>query len=355
MDCPVYAFVASSDEGVEVRLDGRPLIKAWRVTGQERTNDGLAKLTAGSTHELQVEWFTYSRRPPILRFAWRRAEIFEKAIESVRKADAVVLCAGFDYLSEGEGNDRYFAVDPLQQVLLEEIPRANAKTIVTLFGGAGIDCQGWLDRVPGLLHIWYPGQEGGTAVAEILSGTVNPSGKLPLTMPKRLEDHPSFPYFLNPEDMAKQQAVYGEGIFVGYRGYDARNVEPLYPFGYGLSYTTFTYEDLETKTETDGSISVSFTIKNTGAQDGAEIAQLYVAPPIGSIPRAPKELKGFAKVQLKIGESKRVSIPLTKDAFAYWNIDTKTWSVAPGSYRILIGASSRDVRLTKDLPLEIPR
>lgn len=349
-----YAFVASSDEGVAARLDGKPLIDAWRISGLQRLNDGLVKLTAGSVHELQVEWFTHSRRPAVLRFAWKRATAFEQALETLRTADAVVLCAGFNAESEGEGNDRNFTPDPLQQVLLEEIPRANAKTIVTLFGGAGIDCQGWLDRVPGLLHVWYPGQEGGTAVAEILSGAVNPSGKLPMTMPKRIEDHPSYPYFLNPEDMAKLRAVYGEGILVGYRGYDARNIEPLYPFGYGLSYSTFAYEDLATKAEADGSTNVSFTIKNTSVRDGAEIAQVYVAPPTGAIPRPPKELKGFAKVQLKPGETKRVSIPLAKDAFAYWNPDNKAWTVAPGTYRIMIGTSSREMRLTKDLTVGSP-
>ena len=346
-----YTFVASSDEGVNVLLDGKPIIRAWRLTNMERLNDGLVKLSAGSMHALQVEWFTHSRRPCILRFGWLRATAFERALESVKQADAVVLCAGFNDQTEGESNDRTFEVDPLQQVLLDEIPRVNSKTIVTLFGGAGIDCQGWLDRVPGLLHVWYPGQEGGNAVAEILSGAVNPSGKLPLTMPKRIEDHPSYPYFLNPDDMAKLRAVYGEGIHVGYRGYDARNIDPLYPFGYGLSYTTFAYEYLSTQAEKDGSTNVSFVIKNTGNRNGAEIAQVYVAPPTGVIPRAPKELKGFVKVQLKPGESKRVSIPLTKDAFAYWNPDTKAWTVAPGSYRIQIGASSRDVRLTKDLNL----
>jgi beta-glucosidase len=345
----VYAFVASSDEGVLALLDGKPLIKAWRINGCERPNEGLARLSAGSTHELQVEWFTYSRRPPVLRFAWKRAEAFEKALESARQADAVLLCTGFDYMSEGEGNDRDFTVDPLQQMLLEEIPRVNPKTIVTLFGGAGIDCQGWLDRVPGLLHLWYPGQEGGTALSEIISGAVNPSGKLPLTMPKRIEDHPSYPYYLNPVDMAKNRAVYGEGIFVGYRGYDAKNIEPLFPFGYGLSYTTFAYGDLKIEDDVGGRVKATFKITNTGSRAGAEVAELYVSPPPGDIPRPPKELKGFAKVFLNPGETKAVAIELDQNAFAYWHPEKKAWTLDAGSYGILIGASSRDIRLRDTL------
>jgi beta-glucosidase len=344
-----YAFVASSDEGVTARLDGKPLIDAWRITGRQRLNDSLAKLTAGSVHELQVEWFTYSRRPAVLRFAWKRATAFEQALETLRAADAVVLCAGFNPESEGEGNDRTFAPDPLQQVLLEEIPRVNARTIVTLFGGAGIDCQGWLDRVPGLLHVWYPGQEGGTAVAEILSGAVNPSGKLPLTMPKRIEDHPSHPTFLDPADMAKLRANYGEGIFVGYRGYDARGVEPLYAFGHGLSYTTFAYDGLAVEPAGAGAFTASFRITNTGARDGAEIAQLYVAPPAGGVPRPPRELKGFARVELKAGASARVTIPVPRNAFAHWSSDSHAWTIAPGTYGLAIGASSRDLRLSREV------
>ena len=344
-----YALVASHCDGVRVLLDGKQVIDAWRYLGREEPENGLVRLSAGSVHDLTVEWFTIGRCDPVLRFGWQRAEAFERALEAAAKADAVVLSAGFDYFTEGEGMDRTFGVDAFQQMLLEEIPRVNPKTIVTLFGGAGIDCQGWLDRVPGLIHLWYPGQEGGTALAEIISGAVNPSGKLPVTMPKRIEDHPSYPFFLNPADMAKKLAVYGEGIFVGYRGYDARNVEPLYPFGYGLSYTSFAYAEPEVEAVTDGSVTVTFTLTNSGPREGAEIAQIYVAPPAGAFPRAPKELKGFAKVQLKPGESRRVSIPLAKDAFAYWNPNSKAWTVAAGAYHIMIGASSRDVRLTKDL------
>ena len=288
-----YALVTSHCDGVLV--DGKRIIDAWRYLGREEPEIGLARLLAGSIHDLTVEWFTAGRGDPVLRFGWQRAEAFERALEVAAKADAVVLSAGFDYYTEGEGMDRTFGIDPFQQTLLEEIPRVNPKTIVALYGGADIDCQGWLDQVAGLLHLWYPGQEGGTAVAEIISGRVNPSGKLPVTMPKRIEDHPSHPSFLNPADMAKHRAVYGEGIFVGYRGYDAKGTEPLYPFGYGLSYTTFAYAGLKLTEGSDGSVEACFSLTNTGKWAGAEVVELFVDLPAGGVPRPPQELKGFAR------------------------------------------------------------
>lgn len=345
----LYTFVASANEGVCVYLDGKPIIDSWTGCSREFQTQGLVELEAGSSHELKAEFFTYSRGKPILRLGWALADAVLKAVEKAKAADAVIVCAGFDYYTEGESLDRTFGLDSFQQQLLERVTAANPKTAVVLFGGGAIDTKGWLENAGALLHAWYPGQEGGKAIAGILSGSITPSGKLPITIPRKIEDHPSHPFFLNKEHMAKNKAIYGEGVFVGYRGYDAAKKEPLFPFGYGLSYTSFAYEGLKVENGPGGTVNATFSVRNTGMREGSEAVQLYVAPPEGSVPRPPKELKGFAKVWLKPGESKNITIDMTKEAFAYWSPEKRDWIVDAGNYGILIGASSADIRLKQTI------
>jgi beta-glucosidase len=244
--------------------------------------------------------------------------------------------------------------------------QVNPRTIVVLHGGGGFDVQSWIDRVPALLHAWFPGQYGGQALAEILFGAINPSGKLPITMEKHAQDNPAFANF--PTDLNASMINYSEGLFVGYRGYEKNHIQPQYPFGYGLSYTTFRYSDLDidhsilkkegqdehglTKTDwkkhqgdDDSLIRVSFRVTNTGKRPGAEIAQLYVAPVNPPVTRPLKELKGFKKVFLQPGESKKVTITLDRRSLAYYDVSAHAWDVARGVYRILIGSSSQDIGL----------
>jgi len=178
----------------------------------------------------------------------------------------------------------------------------------------------------------------------VLFGDVNPSGKLPVTFARRYEDYPSAPYYnLNQNG----KTPYTEGVFVGYRGFEAKKVAPQFPFGFGLGYTTFEYSDLDVSPSSDGSMTVTLHVRNTGKRDGSEIVEVYVAPPKSSVPRPPKELKGFARVELAPGETKPVSVTLEPRAFAYWDDGKKEWSVEAGSYEILAAASSADVRLRR--------
>jgi beta-glucosidase len=199
----------------------------------------------------------------------------------------------------------------------------------------------WIDEVPTVVLAYYPGQEGGHAVANVLTGEVNPSGKLPVTFPKRLEDNPSFINY-----PGHREVRYGEGIFVGYRYYDEKQVEPLFPFGHGLSYTTFAYGDLNVPAETsaDEPVRVAVTVTNTGEHAGQEIVQLYVGDPEALLARPPKELKGFKKVTLEPGVSTTVEFTLDRRALSFYDPHAGAWVAEPGKFEVLVGRSSKDIR-----------
>ena len=204
----------------------------------------------------------------------------------------------------------------------------------------------WLEKVPVLLHAWYPGQEGGHALAKILFGDVNPSGKLPASFERRWEDNAALGSYY-PKDGSKR-ITYKEGIFVGYRHFDRAQVKPLFPFGYGLSYTTFQYSDLKVTPlsgDLSAPINLSFNVKNTGSREGAEVAEVYVGDSHASVPRPIKELKGFAKVQLQPGEIKRVSVDLDRRAFSFYDVKRGDWKAEPGKFSILVGSSSEKIEL----------
>jgi len=273
-------------------------------------------------------------------------------------ADVVVLAVGFDPTTEGEGEDRTFDLPIGQDELIREVTNANKKTIVVLTSGGGVDMNEWLQRMPAVIESWYPGQEGGRALAEILFGEVNPSGRLPVTFEQKLEDNPTFNSYY-PESNSNR-VVYKEGVFVGYRGFEDNGTKPLFPFGYGLSYTTFKYSNLSIKPLSDrASMSdlsetryeVSFNITDTGSREGAEIAQLYIGAPHGKVRRPLKELKGFSKVMLHPGETKHVSVILGARAFSYYDVDSKQWRVESGNYDVLIGRSLDQMELRGKLAL----
>jgi beta-glucosidase len=262
------------------------------------------------------------------------------------KTDAVILAVGFDFASEAEDWDRTFQLPPGQDELIRKICAINAHCVVIITSGGAVDMAGWLDRAPGLLQSWYLGQEGGTALAKVLFGAVNPSGHLPATFERRWEDNPAHDsYYPEP---GTSRVHYTEGVFIGYRGYESRAIKPQFAFGHGLSYTTFGYADLELKPSNGASgtlYDVAFSVKNTGARAGAAVAQLYVASPKASVPRPPKELKGFAKVFLKPGESQQVVLPLDMRSFAYYDAAAKRWRAPAGTYQVLVGESSGQITL----------
>ena len=214
----------------------------------------------------------------------------------------------------------------------------------------------WLDQVPAVLASWYGGQEMGNAIADLLFGDVNPSGKLPITFPRSERDTPvsSHSQYSRKELVAN----YSEGLAVGYRGYDQFGIEPLFPFGYGLSYTSFAYSQLRVKPETAdgiGPIRVNFTITNTGSRTGAEIAHVYLGLP-ASTSEPPKRLVGWAKVEVEPGETREITVTLepaaTSRPLSYWNVTTHDWEIASGDYQVYVGASSRDIRLTGALHIQ---
>ena len=264
-------------------------------------------------------------------------------MDLAQSADVVLYCFGLDEMSESEGVDRTHMRIPQNQIsLLEAMARVNENIIGILSAGAAVEMP-WHHCLKGLLHGYLYGQAGAGAMLDIITGKVNPSGRLSETFPVKYEDTPAFRYFPSKE----RNSEYREGIFVGYRYYDTSKVRVQYPFGFGLSYTEFTYSDIAVD-----EMGVTFTIANTGKYDGAEVAQLYVGMWNSRIFRPEKELKGFQKVFLKAGENKKVRIPFDDKTFRFWNIRTNRWETEDGTYRILVGTSCADIRLESDVHVE---
>ena len=263
-----------------------------------------------------------------------------EAVEAAKQADVVLYFFGLDEMSESEGLDRQHMKLPKVQIeLLKALAGANPNVVGILSGGSSIEMD-WDTELKAVLHGYLTGQAGGGAVYDIITGAVNPSGKLAETYPVSYEDTPAFKYYPAKE----RTSEYREGLYIGYRYFDTAHVPVKYPFGYGLSYTTFEYTDLKVNAE-----GATFKITNTGKCDGAEIAQLYISLPGAEVFRPEKELKGFAKVFLKAGETKSVNIAFNDMTFRYWNVKDEAWAVEGGIYKVLVGSSSADIRLAADM------
>ncbi|MFC2089851.1 beta-glucosidase [Bacteroidota bacterium] len=283
--------------------------------------------------------------------------------KQVKGADIVIVAVG---THDNEGIDRPFNLPEDQENLVQLYTATNPNTIVLVTSGSGVNMSRW-EKAGAILYTWYMGQNGAVAAAEILSGKTNPSGKLPITIEKKFEDSPAYGYIPENESLYKKSRLsknrkggvydiaYDEGIFAGYRWYEMKGIEPEYAFGYGLSYTTFAYSNLELSTpvisEAD-SLTVKITIQNTGKRGGAETIQLYLGDKECSFDRPQKELKGFEKVFLMPGESREISMTLHPEDFSFWHPEKKEWAVEPGEFEILIGASSRDIRLREIVSIE---
>jgi beta-glucosidase len=266
-------------------------------------------------------------------------------------ADAVVLAVGFDPSTEGESGDRTFRLPPGQDELISQIAAANKNTIVVVTSGGGVDMTSWVDRVPALFEAWYPGQEGGTALAQLLFGEFNPSGRLPISMERRWEDNAVHSSYY-PKD-GEKKVEYTEGIFVGYRHFDKSGVKPLFPFGYGLSYTTFAYKNLTVSPAADSeNTTVGYDVTNTGTRAGADVAQVYVGDRHASVPRPVKELKGFARVELNPGETRHIEVTLDRRAFSYYDVHNHKWTVAPGDFDVSVARSAAEIELTGKVNLQ---
>jgi beta-glucosidase len=277
-------------------------------------------------------------------------ELMARAVRAAGLADVAIVVGGLnhDKFLDAESADRKDLKLPYgQDELIHRVVAANPRTVVVLFGGGPVEMGPWLSRVPAVVQAWYPGMEGGNALARVLFGDINPSGKLPCTFPKRLADSPAHALGAYPGENLTVR--YEEGLLVGYRWFDARKIEPLFPFGHGLSYTSFRYSNLRLVEGADGgkgpALAVEFEVANTGARAGAEVAQIYVRDESASLPRPPRELKGFRKVFLKPGERQTVSVMLDQGAFAFYDPSRSLWVAEKGDFKIEVGSSSRDIRL----------
>jgi beta-glucosidase len=277
-----------------------------------------------------------------------------EAVALAKSSDAAIVMVGDD---ETEGRDHLLSLAGNQDELVEAVAAVNPRTVVVLKTGSPVFMP-WVDKVAAILEAWYPGEEDGLAVAAVLFGDVNPSGKLPITFPRRLADLPAN----TPEQYpgTNKVAHYSEGIFVGYRHFDAENIEPLFPFGHGLSYTTFAYKNLSigaknlaAGSKLAGTVAIDFEVANTGKRFGEEVAQVYVGfPSTSAISQPPMQLKGFEKVALRPGQTRRVRLKLDARSFSYWDINAHDWKIQPGTYRILIGSSSRNIQLQDSLQVD---
>ncbi|MFP4418311.1 MAG: beta-glucosidase [Chitinispirillaceae bacterium] len=268
---------------------------------------------------------------------------------------------------DSEGWDSSFELEKETEQFLDRITALSSRVIVVINSGRGVKLTPWIDKIAGLIYLWYPGQIGNLALAEILLGKVNPSGKLPVTIEKDFTDSPGYPYLPDGEelytgweedfnlDRPVYDIQYREGIMVGYRWYEDRGLPPLFPFGYGLSYTSFVYSGCAVSKPVIGPgerTVVSFDVENTGDRAGGEIAQLYISSTSSNIKRPPKELKGFSKLFIEPGVKRRAEISLVPQDFAYWDSDSHSWFVDQGEYEIFVGASSKDIRLSESVTVE---
>ena len=345
-----YTLTLTADDGCRLFLDGKQLINHW-IDGRESPQSAEVDLVAGQSYALRVEYYQAAREATA-RLDWTLPSMsrFGEAVEAARASDVAVVCVSTEG-TEGEGQDRpSMALPGDQDALIQAVAAANKKTIVVLNNGTPVTMTAWLDRVPGLVETWFPGQEGGHALAAVLFGDVNPSGKLPDTLAARREDYPDFGHFPG----TKGHVDYVEGIYVGYRHFDKAKIAPLFPFGHGLSYTTFRYGALtlnNTLLAPDGTVTASLDVTNTGRRAGAEVVELYVHDPSPKIDKPVRELKNFAKVDLQPGETKTVQFQLKPRALAYCDVPGRQWKADAGEYDVQIGASSRDIRQHASLRL----
>lgn len=331
------AFIGQFAEKPRFQGGGSSHINCFQTVSALEAADGIFHMTYSQGYEV--------KKDVILE------ELAAEAVENAKNAEAAVIFAGLPDSFESEGYDRtHMSLPDCQNDLIERIARVQKNTVVVLHNGSPVEMP-WIDKVGAVLEVYLGGQAVGSATVKVLYGETNPSGKLAETFPLRLEDNPSYLYYGGEKDTVE----YREGIFVGYRYYDKKNMKVLFPFGHGLSYTTFEYSDMQLDTDMTseaGGVSVSVKVTNTGSVFGKEVVQLYVGAKDSKIIRPVRELKGFEKVALEPGETKTVVFELGKRAFAYYNTQIHDWYVEGGEYKIQIGKSSRQLECEKTIRVE---
>jgi beta-glucosidase len=348
--------VSAASGGFRMYLGDELVFDEWTADNSENFEAELTSVNRITEVDLQkdtpvnirLEFYKRTNRN-FIRLEWEIPgnNSIELAKQAAAKSDAVVIFAGLSNFFEGGNNDREDIVLPGEQNrLIREVAKVNPNTAVVLINGTPV-AMPWLKDVNAVLEAYYPGQEGGNAIAKVLFGEVNPSGKLPETLPVKLSDNPAFGNYPGENN----EVHYNEGIFVGYRHYDSNNIEPLFPFGHGLSYTSFEYSDLEI-TETNNSFVATMHIQNTGNVAGAEVVQLYIKDVASSVPRPLKELKNFKKINLSPGEKQEITFEVTNKDLSFFSQKKNRWIAEPGEFELLIGSSSQDIRLNNSFIYE---
>ncbi len=343
-----FILDVTSDDGVRLYIDGSLVIDFWSDHAAESRSYKM-KMTAGKEHDIKLEYYENGGSASC-KFGWTPPGEDPKfaAIDAAKNSDVVLFFAGTSNQYESEGFDRPDINLPKDQdKLIKELADVNKNIIVVINSGSPVVLENWIDDVKGIVQVWFGGSEMSKAMVDVLSGDYNPSGKLPVTYPISLKDCSAYKLYKAQDSIT----VYSDGIYVGYRHFEKNNIEPRYPFGYGLSYTSFKYSNLKLEKGNSPSVKVTFDLTNTGKVEGAEAAQVYVGEVNPKIDRPAKELKGFKKLNLKPGETKKVEITLNKDSFSYWNPATKNWTMDSGDFEILVGSSSSDIKLKEKIAL----
>lgn len=347
-----YRFIVRGFDGFRLKVDEREVINEWRDQGIT-LREVVLPLEEGKEYPVVLEYFA-NVHPVDISFGWREDKLlFEEAAQMAAKADVAIVSIGFNESLERESNDRPFELPEYQDNLVETVINANPNTIVMVNAGGNTDMTKWQEKVPGLIYLWYPGQEGGTAAAEIIFGKTNPSGKLPVTFEKKWEDNPAYRFYYDDDN--DKRVSYGEGLLVGYRHYDTNNVKPNFAFGFGKSYTTFEFSNLKVRNNSKKGkpeCKVTFDVKNTGVIDGKEVGQVYIRPINAKVFRPYKELKGYDKKFIKAGESKKYEIVLDQEAFSYYAPEIHDFKYDAGEYEILVGNSSDNITLRKSIRIK---
>ena len=342
----VFVQGPGENGGYRLFIDKKLVFDNWK-TWFAFVGETAMKLASGP-HQVELDYYAHGgwgKTMANLGIVRPETLVSAEAKSLASHADAVVLAVGFDPSSEGESGDRTFQLPPGQDELIHQIAAANKNTVVVITSGGGVNMAPWVDQIPALLQAWYPGQEGGTALAQLLFGEFNPSGRLPISIERRWEDNAVHDSYYPKK--GEKKVEYREGVFVGYRHFDKSGIKPLFPFGYGLSYTTFAFKNLTVSPASgDQLVTVAFDVSNTGARSGAEVAQVYVGDKHAKVPRPVKELKGFARVELNPGETKHVQVTLDRRAFSYYDVKSHSWTVAPGDFDIYVARSSAEIELT---------
>ena len=340
-----YSLDVSSDDGCRLYFDDELVINDWNDHAL-MTNSYTVTLESNKFYKIRLEYYE-NGGGAIVKFGWRKPndELIIDAIDATKNSDVAIVFAGTNFTYESEGFDRKNLILPNEQDnLIKKIADANKNTIVVLTTGSPVLMNEWINNVNGLIEAWFAGEQAGNAIAEILLGETNPSGKLPITFPKRWEDCSAYNTYMKEDGTTK----YEDGIYVGYRHFEKYNIKPLFPFGFGLSYTTFSYNDLKLSSKEinkNGKLVASLKLKNTGKIKGSEIVQLYLTDLKSSIDRPVKELKRFKKVSLNPGEEKTIEFEIDEKALSFFDPVKKNWIAENGEFEVLIGSSSENILL----------